>query len=227
MKTHNMTSLKSTKYQYLPAVPSHWEVKKPTHIYTGIGSGTTPKTDKPIYYNGGTIPWLNTGDLNNGELFDCASRITQEALNEVSSLKIYPKGSVAIAMYGATIGKASLLEFETTVNQACCVFPPCEKVVPKFMLYTLLSYKDHFLSQAAGGGQLNINQEILKSTRIPVPPLEEQNQIVEFLDKETQKLDALIEKQEKLISLLQERKKTLIQLAIAGQIDSNSKFEEG
>jgi type I restriction enzyme S subunit len=128
-------SYKDSGVEWLGKVPGHWDIWKLAHAFSLIGSGTTPKTDNREYYEEGDIPWINTGDLNDGELADCEKRITALALAHHTSLKTYPAGSVLIAMYGATIGKLAMLRFPATVNQACCVFGGTSFILPKFMFY--------------------------------------------------------------------------------------------
>ena len=113
-------------------------------------------------------------------------------------------------MYGATIGKTALLQFKTTTNQACCVFSESSKIHNKYFHYQLLSLKSYILSRALGGGQPNINQEILRSLKITVPKYKEQLFIANFLDRETAKIDVLIAEQERLIELLQEKRQAVI-----------------
>src|SRR5690554_1276041 len=146
-------SYKDSGFDWVGEVPSDWESWKISHAFSKIGSGTTPKSGEPIYHENGTINWLNTGDLNNGVLNSCAKKITPKALEDYSSLKIYPKGSLVIAMYGATIGKTSLLEFETTTNQACCVFSESDKIDIKFLQHWFNGNKEHIINLAIGGGQ--------------------------------------------------------------------------
>ncbi len=85
-------------------------------------SGATPNRHNPEYYNG-TIPWLKTGDLNNGIISSIPEFITDKALQECS-VRLNPVGSVLIAMYGATIGKLGILKIAATTNQACCACIP-------------------------------------------------------------------------------------------------------
>ena len=96
-------------------------IKRVKDVVVNIGSGTTPKSGESRYYDGATIPWLNSGDLNDGLVLDTSKYINETALQDYSALHYYPKGSVVVAMYGASIGKTGILNFKTTVNQACCV----------------------------------------------------------------------------------------------------------
>ena len=205
---------KPSGVEWLGDVPEHWEAWKLTHALEKIGSGTTPKTDNRAYYDEGTHPWVNTGDLNDGDLIDCEKRITSLALSDHTTLRTYPVGSVVIAMYGATIGKLAILGFEATVNQACCVFAGESKLESKFLFYWLLGFRQQIISLASGGGQPNVNQDILRTLRIACPDLPEQTAIAEFLDRETGKIDGLVAEQRRLMELLKEKRQAVISHAV-------------
>lgn len=205
---------KDSGVEWLGELPEHWDVWKLAHAFTQIGSGTTPKTDKREYYEGGVIPWVNTGDLNDGELHDCEKQVTELAVVDHSSLKTYPAGSLLIAMYGATIGRLGILSFAATVNQACCVFAGKSEITTKFMFYWFLGLRQQIISLATGGGQPNISQDILRSLRVACPSRPEQTQIATFLDHETAKIDALVAEQRRLMELLKEKRQAVISHAV-------------
>jgi len=205
---------KDSGVEWLGQVPEHWEVWKLAHAFELIGSGTTPKSDNREYYEGGNIAWVNTGDLNDGQLDDCEKRITDLAIAHHSSLKTYPAGSLLIAMYGATIGKLAMLRFPATVNQACCVFAGKSPIVSKFMFYWFLGLRQQIISLATGGGQPNVSQDILRSLRVACPNDAEQARIAAFLDQETAKIDALVAEQERLMALLKEKRQAVISHAV-------------
>jgi type I restriction enzyme S subunit len=205
---------KDSGVEWLGDVPRHWDVWKVSHAFAQIGSGTTPKTDNREYYDGGDIPWVNTGDLNDGELDECEKRITALAVVDHSSLKTYPAGSLLIAMYGATIGRLAILNFAATVNQACCVFAGKSEIASKFMFYWFLGLRQQIISLATGGGQPNISQDILRSLRVASPSFPEQSQIAAFLDRETAKIDALVAEQRQLMALLKEKRQAVISHAV-------------
>ena len=146
-------------------------------------SGSTPPKTQPKFY-GGNIPWLVTGDLNNGFINDedIPNRITEEALSQ-TSVKINPKGSVLIAMYGATIGKTAILNVNATTNQACCACLPMKGIFNEYLFLILKSLKQKFMSMAEGGAQPNISKEKIVRTIFPLPPLAEQKRIVERLNE--------------------------------------------
>jgi len=158
-----------------------WPIKKLGEVCQ-TGSGGTPLKLWKEYYEGGTIPWLMSGEVSQGEVWSATNFITQKGLDD-SSAKIFPKDTVLVAMYGATAGQVGILKFEAATNQAVCGILPNNKFIPKFLFYLLLSKKDELVAQAAGNAQPNISQIKIKNTEIPVPPLPEQQRIVRILDE--------------------------------------------
>ncbi|EGQ9204904.1 restriction endonuclease subunit S [Vibrio cholerae] len=164
-----------------------------------ITSGGTPSRKKSEYYDGGDIHWVKTGDLHNKYVRSASEFITQEGLAG-SSARLYPKGTVLVAMYGATIGACSILDIEAATNQACAAFTPTEKVDPVFLYYLLKHSKPAFVKAGSGGAQPNISGTFLKNFEIPLPPLDEQKRIAEILDK----ADAIRQKRKQAITLADE-----------------------
>ena len=155
-------------------IPESWEWVRLGSI-GDWGSGATPSRSIPEYY-GGDIPWLKTGDLNDGYIEYIPENISRLAL-EKTSVRLNPTGSVLIAMYGATIGKAGILTFPATTNQACCACLPIE-IYNEYLFYFLMSQKVAFVKQGEGGAQPNISKEKIVTTLMPLPSLAEQYRIV-------------------------------------------------
>ena len=146
-----------------------------------IYSGGTPKTTVSEYYNG-EIPWLRTQEVGYGEIWDTSIKITKEAVKN-SSAKWIPKDCVIIAMYGATVGRVGINKIPLTTNQACANIEVNEEIANyKYVYYCLLNQYEYIKSLGAGS-QTNINAQIVKSLKIPLPPLEEQQRIASILDK--------------------------------------------
>ncbi len=210
--------MKNSGVEWIEEVPEHWEVMKTSLVFDGIGSGTTPSTSNKNYYaEDDGLYWLQTGDLNDGNIEDTSKKITQLAVDECK-LKFYPSDSVVIAMYGATIGKVGLLKISTATNQACCVLPKSKRCLPSFAFFLFLGAKKQLLVDAMGGGQPNISQDIIKKLKVSLPPLSEQQTIVNYLEAETSKIDAQIAKINRRIELLNELKQSIITEAVTGKI---------
>lgn len=158
-----------------------WEIKKLGEVCETGAGGTPLKTHKD-YYEGGTIPWLLSAEVSQGEIFEARNFITEKGLKN-SSAKKFPANTVLIAMYGATAGQVGILRIEATTNQAVCGILPNNKTLPKYLFYCFLSKKEELVAQAIGGAQPNISQLKIRNTLIPLPPLPEQRRIVAILDE--------------------------------------------
>mgnify|MGYP002624120461 CR=1 FL=1 len=152
---------------------------------------------------------------------DITNKITEIALAE-TSVKMNPRGSILIAMYGATIGKTGILNVDATTNQACCACLPYECIYNKYLFCVLRALKQTFINMAAGGAQPNISKEKIIRTTIPLPPLEEQHRIVSRLDS-ILPLIAELESAENELEALErsfpgDMRDSLLQAAIQGKL---------
>ena len=213
--------MKDSGVEWLGEVPEHWDIVK-LKWKASTTSGGTPTTSKyEDYYEDGDIPWIRTTDLNNDKLNETPIMITPKAVRD-SACSLLPKDSVLIAMYGGagSIGKHSLLNFESTINQAVCGVLPSEAFVPDYLHRFYEFYRPFWMIGAAGTRKdPNIGQDNIKEARVPIPPLSEQHQIADYLDKMQSHFDALTESAEKGIQLMQERRTALISAAVTGKID--------
>ncbi len=186
------------------------------------GSGTTPLSTNAIYYEG-NINWLLTGDLNDGIIRDTSKKISDKALKDYSTLKMYPKRSVVIALYGATIGKLGFLEIESTTNQACCVLFNSQSMQQDYLFYNLLFSKNRILALAVGGGQPNISQNIIKNFIVSFPTsLTEQKKIASILST----IDSSITQTEQLIAKYKNIKQGLMHDLLTYGIDQNGTIRD-
>lgn len=212
--------MKDSGVEWIGEVPEHWERRKIAHAFECIGSGTTPPSDQDKWYSDGEIPWITTGELRETVITETSKCVTTKALEEFSTLRLYPAGSLAMAMYGATIGRLGILGVPATTNQACCVLSGEISLSIRYAYFWLLAFKQQIIDlYAAGGGQPNINQEVIAFLRVPAPNLVEQATITAFLDRETARIDLLTQKTQHSIDLLKERRSALITAAVTGQID--------
>ncbi|KOR33256.1 hypothetical protein TI05_02120 [Achromatium sp. WMS3] len=157
-----------------------WEVKTLGELFK-TGAGGTPLKSKKEYYDGGSIPWILSGEVSQGEIKEAKNFINQKGL-ENSSARIFPKNTVLVAMYGATAGQVGILRFDACTNQAVCGILPNDNFISEFVLYFLLSRKNELLAQATGNAQPNISQIKIKNIDFPVVSIPEQQRIVKLLD---------------------------------------------
>ena len=196
-------------------VPDNWAWTTLGNIGTWQAGGTPSRSNKSYY--GGNIPWLKTGDLNDGLITNIPEKITEDAVAN-SSAKINPTGSVLIAMYGATIGKLGILTFPATTNQACCACIEYFAITQKYLFYFLLSHRDMFIAKGGGGAQPNISKEIIVNTAIPLPPLAEQERIVTEIERWFTLIDQLEQGKSDLQTVIKQAKSRVLYLAIHGKL---------
>ena len=161
-------------------IPESWKWVRVGDIGSW-SAGATPSRTQLNYY-GGNIPWLKTGDLNDGYVTNIPETITDLAL-EKTSVRLNPVGSVLMAMYGATIGKLGILQVEATTNQACCACIAFTGIYNKYLFYFLMAYRKVFIKMGEGGAQPNISKEKIINSLFPLPPLAEQKRIVAKLEE--------------------------------------------
>ena len=219
-----MRKMKDSGVEWIGEIPDKWQTRKLFYLLSLIGSGTTPKGDE--YYTGIGIPWLNTGDLNDGYIYSTNKYVSENALNDYSALQVYKPRSIVIAMYGATIGKLGLTEIELTTNQACCVMNTTKEMDRKILFYILMTAKDYFIFLSYGAGQPNISQKTIKHLKIPFANICEQKKIANYLDAKCSKIDEIIEKQQAIIEKLKEYKLSLITEAVTKGLNPDAEMKD-
>ena len=217
--------MKSTGIAWLPEVGDEWETYKVAHGFSAVGSGTTPNTENHAYYDG-DVPWVTTSELRETVITDTTKKVTKQALHEHPALKLFPEGTLLIAMYGATIGRLGVLGVPACMNQACCALGAGTFLDSRFVYYWLLGFRENVIQLASGGGQPNISQEKIRSLRIPAPSRGAQVHIATFLDRRTAAIDTLIAKKERLIDLLQEKRQALITQAVTRGLNPDMPMKE-
>lgn len=152
--------------------------------FCNTGSGSTPsRSELARYYDGGTIPWVKSGELREGVILEAEEHVTHAALAE-TSIKLVPKGAILLAMYGATVGRLALLGIEATTNQAVCHIVPDPNIADtRYLFHALSSQVPAIVAMGVGGAQPNISQGVVKNLNVWLPPLPEQRRIAAILDK--------------------------------------------
>ena len=196
-------------------VPANWCWTKMDSV-AQWGSGGTPSRRNPDYY-GGQIPWVKTGELNDDYIYETEETITEEGL-KCSSAKLYPINTIIIAMYGATVGKVGILGVGATTNQACACGVCSSAVNYQYLFYYAWSQKAIFIDLARGGAQPNISQEIIKNHPIPIPPLAEQQRIVDRIESLFAKLDEAKEKAQEVVDGYDARRAAILHKAFTGEL---------
>lgn len=214
--------MKDSGIEWCGEIPAEWRIDKIPRLFSSIGSGTTPASGNAKYYRDGTIPWINSGDLytDKKRVESAGKSVNELALTDYSVLKLYQEAACVIAMYGASIGNAAIVDFPFCCNQACCVLSdPREDLLLDYIYYCTSTFKRYLIEKSRGGGQPNISQDMIRKVWIPLPDIDTQKKIVEYIDVQCAKTDALIESINWEITLLKEYRTRLISDVVTGQID--------
>ncbi len=185
-------------------------------------SGGTPNRSNPNYY-GGDIPWVKSGELVDNLIHDTEEKITWQGLKD-SSAKIFPPGTLLVAMYGATAGRTGILAVEATTNQAvCAIFPGKDFFNGYFLQYYLIQIRPELLSARSGGAQPNINQRVINNLQIPLPSIAEQREIACILRTCDAKISAL----EREVELLDELFHAMLEELMTGRLSAIPLIDRG
>lgn len=198
------------KQSELGLIPDEWEVKKVGKISKTFAGGT-PDRENSSYYNG-NIPWVKSGEVNKSVITRTEETITQDGLSN-SSAKFVQKGTILVAMYGATAGKVALLNIEATTNQAILAVP-LKNDDTFFILNMLEQHMSKLVFQAQGSGQPNLSKQMVDGMLLPISPLEEQKQIAKILTTQDKK----IQTEETNLAKLKELKKGLMNDLLSGKV---------
>ena len=208
-------------------LPASWVWTRLNEI-SETTSGGTPSRRKKAYF-GGNIPWLKSGELNNNVVNSAEETITEDGLTN-SSAKIISRGTLLMALYGATVGKLAILGIDAAINQAICAISPCKGVSGEFLFWYLTSYRDELLNIRKGGAQPNISQEIVREIPVPLAPFNEQRRIVARLEELFTRLDAGVEGLRKAKAQLKRYRQAVLKYAFEGKLTeehrNNSVYDE-
>ncbi len=207
---------------WLKEIPTHWGLSKLRHV-ASVGNGSTPKRDNDSYWDGGAIPWLNSGAVNDARISEASDYVTELARKECH-LPLVRAGSTVVALtgQGKTRGAASLTEFETTINQHLAYVSLFDgRISDEYLwvaltgLYSVL----RFISDGEGSTKGALTCEQLSQVRFPVPPPDEQAAIVSAYVERIEAIQRLQDHVTEHITRLREYRSSLISAAVTGQLD--------
>ena len=197
-------------------IPQGWNAAKIKDTAQTYSGGTPTSTNKE-FYDGGDIPWINSGELNYPIITSTSNYITKKGLN-ISSAKLYPPHTILVALYGATAGKVSLLSFEACSNQAVCGVIPNDNNMTTYTRYYLASLYEHFITLSSGSARDNISQDTIKNTVLPIP---QQKILKKYSDTVAPIIKKIITNQQEIENLTKQRDE-LLPLLMNGQASVNS-----
>lgn len=206
--------------EWAPLLPRSWKETRLRRV-SSIYAGGTPDRANAEFWTDGTIPWLNSGSVNDDVIISPSELITAEAATGSSTRWAHP-GSVLIALagQGKTKGTAARLEISSTFNQSMAAIVPRDDTLDyRYLQFWLHSNYQSIRSLAGGDLRDGLNLQHIGGIQIPLPPIDEQVSVAEFLDRETAEIDAFIADQEELIGLLGERRASTISHAVTQGLD--------
>lgn len=232
-KANAEQNLKNSKELFESYLQRVFENKGDDWVNATIGetcnlqTGGTPSTSKKEFYEGGSIKWLVSGDINQKVINDCEGRITELGMNS-SNTKYLPVNSVLIALngQGKTRGTVAMLRTKATCNQSLVsIFPKDEKILlPELVFSNLEGRYDEIRKMTGDGGndRRGLNMPLIRSIKFSYPKnITEQKEIIKKLDNlraETKKLEAIYQQK---INDLEELKKSVLQKAFSGELKTN------
>ena len=219
-------SYKTSSMEWLREVPEHWETTT-IRRYCRVFSGATPDRANPNYWNGGTIPWIASGDVNLRRIVK-AQQFISEAGYKASSTRYINPGSLVLALagQGRTKGMVATVECRTTCNQSLAAIEPSHQLSNyNFLAYFLESRYADIRALVGNGLRDGLNLEHIRGIQTPLPPLDEQAAIVRYLDETDEKIQAYINAKQRLIALLEEQRQAIIHEAVTRGLDPKMRLK--
>lgn len=214
---------KDSGVEWLGEVPEHWEVKRLKYICNNIQTGTTPPTTKKSFFDG-NINWFNPADLNTEILEVSTKKISHHAIS-AKEIKLFNSDSILVVGIGATTGKTSYMLNSGTFNQQITGFH--SKIENnKYLFYSFKCFSSLFLKIANYTTLPILNNEFFKSFSIVLPPFQEQERILTFLDDKCGQIDRAVGQKERMIELLNERRQIIIQRAVTRGLNPDAPLKD-
>jgi type I restriction enzyme S subunit len=216
----------NSRVEWADRTPKHWDAVHLRWI-AKLYAGGTPSKAIEEYWENGSVPWINSGEVNQGLISEVSTYITEAAYKN-SSAKWIPKNALVMALagQGKTKGMIAQLAIDATCNQSMGAIVPHDLQSSRYLFWWLYSNYQNIRNMAGGDLRDGLNLELLGDIGCPIPNKEEQKSIADFLDHETAKIDALIEKQQRLIELLKEKRQAVISHAVTKGLNPNAPMKD-
>jgi type I restriction enzyme S subunit len=226
MKYQTYPAYKDSEIEWVDFLPDHWGKVK-LRLQAELYAGGTPSKNIEEYWEDGTVPWINSGAVNQITVTEPSMYITEQAFRN-SSAKWIPKNALVMALagQGKTKGMVAKLAINTTCNQSMAAIVPKKSSNSNYLFWWLTFNYQNIRNMAGGDLRDGLNLELLGNIECPTPTNEEKISIAQFLDHETAKIDTLIEKQQRLIELLKEKRQAVISHAVTKGLNPNAPMKE-
>jgi type I restriction enzyme S subunit len=211
----------NSEIEWSDNLPAHWD-RVGLRWIARLYAGGTPSKVIEAYWENGTIPWLNSGEVNQELITDVSTYITEDAYKN-SSAKWIPTGALVMALagQGKTKGMVAQLAIDATCNQSMAAIVPNDIADSRFLFWWLTFNYQNIRNMAGGDLRDGLNLELIGNIGCPIPSQDEKRIIANFLDHETAKIDTLIAKQQGLIKLLKEKRQAVISHAVTKGLNPN------
>lgn len=227
-KPKELPPITEEELRELPDLPDGWMWAKIAHI-SDVETGATPLKKKIEYYQNGTIPWITSGALNNWTISEASDFITELALKE-TNVKLFPKHTLLVAMYGEgkTRGKCSELLIEATTNQAIAalVQKGYETVTRYYLKWFMQKNYSELRRLASGGAQPNLNLDIIKNTLVPLANTQELIQIVNEVESRFSQVDILEKTIDNELKKAEQIRQSVLKEAFEGKLTVSDPNDE-
>ena len=203
-----MREMKDSGVEWIGEIPVEWKCSKIKHHFK-IGSGTTPKSDIPSYWDG-DIVWITPADFKTDDVYvsEGHRNLTQEGF-ESSNLEIIPAGNIIFSKR-APIGQVVINSVDLCTNQGCLTAVPLDKSNVKYYRYAMSVATNQFELAGSGTTFNEISATAFGNFILPSPNVSEQKKITEYLDRKCANIDSVIIKQQVIVEKLKEYKLSII-----------------
>lgn len=208
--------MKDSGIDWIGQVPQGWGSGK-VKYFSQVSAGATPDRNNSLFWNG-NINWMSSGEVNQGIVKHTSETITDLALKRTST-KLLPNGTVMLALngQGKTKGTAAVLAIESASNQSLASFIVDNKILNNMYLYYFFVANYYNIRGLKGEDRDGLNLQLVSNIVIPLFELEEQQKIVDFLDKKTVQIDKLIQIKNEQIDNINKQRQTLIYDYVTGK----------
>lgn len=191
--------------EWIPRLPKDWQHTQIRHL-ARVFAGGTPDRKKPDFWLNGSIPWLNSGAVNQGKITEPSEYVTELAAS-TGATRWVRKASVVVALagQGKTKGMAARTEIDTTLNQSLAAIEPGPRLNYRFLHYWLMANYQNLRGLAGGDLRDGLNLDHIGSVHVPLPPTVKQQEVADYLDRETAQIDAMAIDLDQAIVLIDER----------------------
>lgn len=214
--------MKDSGIEWLGEIPKHWEKVRIGH-YVNVFRGASPRpAGDPTLFGGDFMPWITVSEVTKkGEkyLYETETYLTQ--LGAKQSRFVYPE-MLLLSNSGASLGVPKISLIKGCFNDGSVAFDKYNAKLQRDFLYHFFnSHTEIYRREMAGYGQPNLNTDIIKSTKIPLPPIDEQHAICKYIDSKTEEFNEIIKQTDKEIELIKEYQQSLISEVVTGKVDVN------